>query len=123
MSRQDICLYVYAGTLYGVRFDLDRLEVTSAPVSVIDHLMATPISGSAQYSFASNGTLVYVPGNPTSVDARIHWLTARGETFPLDTMPGAWANPRFSPDGKRIALQVVYGRHEQIAIYDLDTDG
>ena len=63
-------LYVYAGTLYGVRFDLDRLEATSAPVPVIDRLMATPISGSAQYSFASNGTLAYVPGNPTSVDAQ-----------------------------------------------------
>ena len=115
-------LYVHAGTLYGVRFDLDRLEATSAAMPVIDHLMATPISGSAQYSFASNGTLAYVPGNPTSVDARIHWLTARGETLPLKTTPGAWGNPRFSPDGKRIALQVVYGRHEQIAIYDLDTD-
>jgi serine/threonine-protein kinase len=115
-------LYVHAGTLYGVRFDLDRLEPTSSPVAVIEHLASTHISGSAQYSFASNGMLVYVPGSTASADARLHWVTARGETSALKTTPGAWGNPRFSPDGTRLALQIVYGSHDQIAIYDLATD-
>jgi serine/threonine-protein kinase len=115
-------LYVHAGTLYGVRFDLDRLETTSSPVPVIEHIVATPISGSAQYSFASDGTLAYIQGSTPSADARIHWLTPRGETSALKTTPGTWSSPRFSPDGKRIALQVAYGSHEQIAVYDLATD-
>ena len=115
-------LYVHAGTLYGVRFDLDRLETTSSPVPVIEHIAATPISGSAQYSFASDGTLAYIQGSTPSADARIHWLTARGETSALKTTPGTWGSPRFSPDGKRIALQVAYGSHEQIAMYNLETD-
>ena len=37
-------LYVHAGTLYGVRFDLDRLETRSSPVPVIEDIAATPIS-------------------------------------------------------------------------------
>jgi serine/threonine-protein kinase len=115
-------LYVHAGTLYGVRFDLDRLEVKSSPVPIIENLAATHISGSAQYSFGSDGTLAYVPGNPASVDARLHWMTTRGETSPLKAVPGPWANPRFSPDGKRLALQVAYGSHDQITIYDLASD-
>ena len=115
-------LYVHAGTLYGIRFDLDRLETTSSPVPVIEHIAATPISGSAQYSFASDGTLVYIQGSSPSADARIHWLTPRGETSALKTMPGTWASPRFSPDGKRIALQVAYGSHDQISVYDLASD-
>jgi Protein kinase domain/WD40-like Beta Propeller Repeat len=115
-------LYVHAGTLYGVRFDLERLEVTSSPVPIIERIAATHISGSAQYSFGSDGTLAYIPGNPTSADARIFWMTARGETSALETTPGAWGNPRFSPDGKRIAMQVAYGSHDQIAIYDIESD-
>jgi serine/threonine-protein kinase len=115
-------LYVHAGTLYGVRFDLERLEVTSSPVPIIDHIASTHISGSAQYSFGSDGTLAYIPGSATSLDARIYWLTAKGETSALETTPGAWGNPRFSPDGNRIALQVAYGSHDQIAIYDIESD-
>lgn len=115
-------LYVHAGTLYGVRFDLERLAATSAPVALIDHIAATHLSGNAQYSVGANGTLAYIPGNPASLDARIYWMTARGETSALKTTPGAWGNPRFSPDGKRIALQVAYGSHDQIAIYDTESD-
>jgi Tol biopolymer transport system component len=115
-------LYVHAGTLYGVRFDLDRLETTSSPVPVIEQIAATPISGSAQYSFASDGTLAYVQGSSPIADARIHWMTPRGETSALKTAPGTWASPRFSPDGGRIALQVAYGSHDQIVVYDLASD-
>jgi serine/threonine protein kinase/Tol biopolymer transport system component len=115
-------LYVHAATLYGVRFDLDRLAATSSPKAVIDHIAATHRSGNAQYSFGSNGTLAYIPGNPANLDARIYWMTARGETSAFKTTPGAWGNPRFSPDGKRIALQIAYGSHDQIAIYDIDSD-
>ena len=49
-------------------------------------------------------------------------MTPRGETSALKTSPGTWGSPRFSPDGKRIALQVAYGSHEQIAVYDLASD-
>jgi serine/threonine-protein kinase len=115
-------LYMHAGTLYGVRFDLDRLEVTSPPAVVVEGVMATPATGGAQYSIASNGTLAYVPGNLARTDSRIYWMMADGSTTALKTTPGPWGNPRFSPDGTRIALQVSYGSHEQIAIYDLATD-
>jgi serine/threonine protein kinase/Tol biopolymer transport system component len=115
-------LYVHGGTLYGVRFDLEQLVVTSSAVPIVEGIAATHISGSAQYSFGSDGTLAYVPGNPTSVDARIHWMTPGGETSALKTTPGAWGNPRFSPNGKQIAMQVAYGSHDHIAIYDIASD-
>ena len=115
-------LYVHAGTLYAVRFDLDRLEVTSPASPVVEQVVATSLTGGAQFSLASNGTLAYVPGNLTRVDSRMYWLAADATTSVLATAPGTWSNPRFSPDGKRIAMQIIYGSHEQIAIYDLDSD-
>jgi serine/threonine protein kinase/Tol biopolymer transport system component len=115
-------LYVHAGTLYGVRFDLDRLETTSQPAPIVERIVATSSTGGAQYAVASNGTLAYVPGNATINDGRIHWLTADGKSSVLTTTPGAWSSPRFSPDGKLIALQIAYGSHDQIALYDWESD-
>ena len=55
-------LYVHAGTLYGVRFDLDRMETVGQPVQVIEKVVTTA-TGGAQFSFATNGTLVYIQGD------------------------------------------------------------
>lgn len=115
-------LYIHAGTLYGVRFDLDRLEVASPPVPIVDSVVATAGTGGAQYSVGSNGTLAYVPGRATNLDNRMHWLERDGKTTSLTSAPGGWGNPRFSPDGKRIALQVAYGSHDQIAVYEWESD-
>ena len=115
-------LYVYGGKLYGVRFDLQRLEVTSPPVGVVDSITSTHISGSAQYSVSSDGTLAYVAGSQASADGRLHWMNTRGDTSALKIAPGAWGNPRFSPDGTRIAMQVTRGSHEQLAVYEIGTD-
>jgi len=35
----------------------------------------------------------------------IWWLESTGQTKPLQMPPGLYENPRFSPDGKRIAYE------------------
>ena len=47
---------------------------------------------------------------------------ADGKTSVLTTTPGSWSNPRFSPDGRSIAMQITSGSHEQIAVYDWGSD-
>ncbi len=115
-------LYVHAGTLYGVRFDLDRIETVGQPVPVIERVVASTGTGGAQFSFASNGTLAYVHGDSSGADGAIYWMTADGKTSALKAAPGTWGNPSFSPDGKLLAMQRTYGSHEQIAIYDWTND-
>ncbi len=111
-------LYVHAGTLYGVRFDLDRLEQTSPPAAIVDKILSSAGTGGAQYSIGSDGTLAYVPGSTAGVDSRLYWMSVDGKTSALKITPGSWGNPRFSPNGDQIALQVAYGSHDQIAVYD-----
>ena len=115
-------LYVHAGTLYGVRFDLDRLETVGQPAPIIEKVVASGGNGGAQFSLASNGTLAYVHGDSSGADGAIYWMTADGKTSVLRAAPGAWGNPRFSPDGKLLAMQRTYGSHDQIAIYDWAND-
>ena len=61
-------LYVHAGTLYGVRFDLDRMETVGQPVPVIEKVVTSTGTGGAQFSFATNGTLAYIHGDSTGAD-------------------------------------------------------
>ena len=87
-------LYVHAGTLYGVRFDLDRMETVGQPVPVIEKVVASTGTGGAQFSFATNGTLAYIHGDSSGADGAIYWMTADGKTSALKAAPGAWGNPQ-----------------------------
>ena len=115
-------LYVHAGTLYGVRFDLDRMETVGQPVPIIEEVVTSTATGGAQFSFAANGTLAYIHGDSIGADGGIYWMTSDGKTSALKVAPGAWGNPSFSPDGKLLAMQRAYGSHDQIAIYDWTND-
>ena len=116
-------LYVHAGTLYGVRFDLDRLgDHVGQPVPVIESVVATPGPVARSSHSPSNGTLAMCRGHPPAWMTECYWILPDGKTSALKAAPGDWGNPRFSPDGKRIALQVAYGSHDQLAIYDWATD-
>jgi serine/threonine-protein kinase len=112
-------VYTAAGTLRAVPFDLDRLEVSGAPVPVIPDV-ATSGAGGANFALADNGTLVYAPAgtNSTIAGARtLVWVDRQGREEPIDAQPRSYLYPRLSPDGTRVALDI---RDEQSDIWLLD---
>ena len=115
-------LYVHAGTLYGVRFDLDRLETTSSPVPVIEHIAATPVSGSAQYSFALGRHARLHSGE--HAERRCQNPLAEPSWRDVGAQDDAWDVGQSAILTGRQADCVAgrYGSHEQIAVYDLATD-
>jgi eukaryotic-like serine/threonine-protein kinase len=101
-------LYVSRGTLFAVPFDGRRLELTGAPVPVVDGVFrAVGLNaagvGLAQFVVSHNGTLVYVPGptyGPTSKRSLvIADLTANTESLKIPA--GAYETPRLSPGQER----------------------
>jgi len=62
------------------------------------------------------GTLVYIAADP---DALVGWVDARGRFQPVLTEPKAYAYPRLSPDGRRIALTIGSGGRSDVWMYDL----
>lgn len=99
-------VYAAAGTLRAVRFDLARLEVTSDPFPVVEHVM-TFANGAANYSISRQGTLVYVPGGAGSAVPRsLVWVNRSGREEPLRAPVRTYVVPRLSPDGTQIALQI-----------------
>jgi Tol biopolymer transport system component len=115
-------VYLHDGTLFAVPFDLKRMEVTGPPTPLLDGISANPGDASAQFSFAYNGTLMYVPGHSRLQLASIYWLDSRGAFTPLREAPGNYYMPAFSPDGKRLALAINDGNKSDIWVYDLSRD-
>ena len=63
-------VYVAAGTLRAVRFDLDRHEVMGTAIPVVSPLVILP-TGAADFDIARDGTLAYVVGG-TAGDGAAH---------------------------------------------------
>jgi serine/threonine-protein kinase len=105
-------IYGHEGALFAVPFDPARLELKGAPAPVLDDLAAQ------QFDFSSTGTLVYRGGKAPEQTYPILWLDSSGKTQPLVAMPGAYGDPRFSPDGQRLAL-VSGPNNVDMFVYDL----
>jgi len=108
-------VYAAAGALRAVRFDLARLEVLGDPVPAVPNVMVAS-TGAANFAVSRSGTLVYAPG-----DARARslvWVDRRGQETPIKAPPRAYAIPRLSPDGTRVALD-IRDQENDIWIWDL----
>jgi dipeptidyl aminopeptidase/acylaminoacyl peptidase len=114
-------VYAFGGSLYAVPFDLKQLRVTSEPVAVISGVRrgVAEVTGTAQYAFSSQGTLVYVTG-PASALSDIA-LSKPGESVarPLQLPPARYEAPRASPDGNRIAFGIQESGRASIWIQEL----
>ena len=112
-------LYVHEGSIFAAPFDLNRLEVTGAPVPAVQGVTSSPtVTGGGQFAVGGDGSLVYVPGRGVNSDDPIAWMDRAGKTTALRTMPANWSNPAFSPDGTRLAIDIFDGKQSDIWIYD-----
>ena len=118
-------VYAFGGTLFAVPFDLGRLQVTGAggQVPVVEGVRrSSGVTGSAQFSFSNTGSLIYVPG-PVSISGgaqiTLATLGRQGGLERLKLPLKAYAFPRVSPDGKRVAVSTDDGKDSNVWIYDL----
>ena len=100
-------VYVHQGVLSAIRFDISGRKVIGSPVPLISDLDADSVLGDGHYQFAiaPNGasTLLYQQGKSMQRQWNFTLLDSTGKGGPL-LEPGAYYNPSFSPDGKRLAL-------------------
>ncbi len=103
-----------------MRFDLKRLEVVGQAVPALDDVAINGAAG--MLALAAEGTLLYESNQISRVDRSLDWMTRDGQTSVLFAKKLNWSNPRFSPDGKRLAIQINDGKQEDIWVYDLASD-
>jgi Tol biopolymer transport system component len=115
-------VYMHEGTLFAVPFDLKRLEVTGQPAPMLEGVVTAPGNGGAQFSFSETGNLVYLAGRSGGQNVSIYWMDHDGKFTPLRETPGEYRNLAFSPDGKRLALEIFDGKRRDIWLYEWERD-
>jgi serine/threonine-protein kinase len=110
-------LYVERGTLYAVKFDLERIETVGEPWPVLEDVAYGEGFGFADYDVADNGRLVYWR-QPNAGASVLRRLTPEGSA-PLIEDAGRYFYPRVSPDGRRVAYTFGDGDDMDLWIYDI----
>ena len=97
-------IYFRQGTLYGVPFDLGRLETHGAPVPLLE-------ADSDRVSFSLTGILLYGSAARRGGAAPIAWLDSAGKSQrvvrPAISVSRGAETPRLSRDGNRLALSAA----------------
>jgi hypothetical protein len=113
-------VYWREGSLWGVSFDPDNLEVTGEPVPIEDNVFANGGSGWSPYAVADSGLLVYwsAGDGPVGVRRSLLWVDREGNEEPLPLPVRPYSHVRLSPNGQRVAIGVGFPVND-IEIYDL----
>ena len=107
------------GNLRAVPFDAERAEVTGSPVPILENVLVWP-GGGANYVLSRNGTLAYRTGDTgTSFPKQLVWVDREGKEKLLPEPPRDISIPRISPDGDRVALNIVENSNIDVWVYDL----
>jgi serine/threonine-protein kinase len=114
-------VYVREGKLFGVRFNLSRLEIIGRPVALIDDVAASEQSGGGNFDFAKNGLLVYLAGKGLfTARYPFGWMAAGGKIEPTRGVPlDSYAEPHLTLDGKRLAMMLPDGT---VVLWDFERE-
>jgi serine/threonine protein kinase/Tol biopolymer transport system component len=111
-------IFMQEDTLFAMPFDRQRLTATGALGRVIDGVRSNSARGAAQFAVSEVGTLAYLPGRNTFDARTMVWVDRTGAITALRAVATDWSNPEFSPDGRRIAMDIRGEGHRDIWVYD-----
>jgi serine/threonine-protein kinase len=117
-ERGGFLLYMHEGTMFGVPFDVEKLELRGKPAPLLEDIAADSGAGGGQFGFSNDGTFVYLPGTASDSTTPVAWLDSAGKNEPL-LATERYGTPRLSPDGQTLALTVVSGSSQNVYVYDL----
>ncbi len=118
-------LYVHAGTLMAVPFDLKSLTVTGPAVQRLHDVLSEPDSGYSALAVSDSGTLVFVKGSAESQqwpNTHLSWLSMDGKEIPASKTLRPYEDMSLSPDGKSVAFTIPGTPVWNIWTLDLERD-
>ena len=116
-------IFVRDSSLWGVRFDLDKLEISGSEQLLIKNIQTNGILGSAAYSIAGNGRLIYLRGNDVAVASSslmVNILSNNGEILESLPMKGRFGQISLSPNGENLSYTNYEGSNADIWVYNFD---
>jgi len=115
-------VYVVGTDLLAVPFDTASLRVTGPPVTMVTGVQTELNSGGAQFSFSTNGTMMYLPKSSYGPgNGKLVWVNRKGQRETISNTARLYAFPRITRDAKKIVVEII-GQTPGIWIYDLARD-
>jgi eukaryotic-like serine/threonine-protein kinase len=112
---------VYAqasGSVFGVRFDLDRLKVEGPHIPLFEGLSMGSVLALPRLAVSTNGVMAYLPGVATA-RRRLVRVQLNGTEDTLGSESRVFDEPRISPDGRQVAVGIWDRGLEQVWIHDI----
>ena len=100
-------LAVRDGSLLAWKLDVSSGEVVGDPVRVADKIETDEITALSVFSVSNQGTLLYQLSAGTSGNDSHVWMDATGKEISRLSEPLVYGPTRISPDGSRIAMDVI----------------
>jgi Tol biopolymer transport system component len=94
--------------------------VTGQPARAVEAVGTGTAAYSARFAFSDRGVLAYVPATARGPEARIQWVGRDSKRSPLRDVPGRYGWLRFSPDGRRLALNVRDRDQSDVWVYETE---
>jgi hypothetical protein len=101
-ERTGHLLYILGSDLVAQRFDASALKLEGDPVKVASGVTLAATNGFADFTTASDGTLVY--GSRPVPQTRLIWKPRSGSDGDVVLEPGVYTSSRRSPDGHVFAF-------------------
>jgi serine/threonine-protein kinase len=101
-------VYTAGGSLWAVRFDPERLQVSGTPVPVVTEITVSTGDVVAAYAVSETGTFLYTAGDAVPRPRTLVWVDRNGRETPVhQALPHrTYLYPRLSDDETRVALDV-----------------
>ena len=93
------------GTLIALPFDPDKVRVTGPPVTIARDA-SQPDAYSTRAAVSAGGSIIY-PRSGGGAARRLMLVSRSGQATALMPDARGYANPRFSPDGRRLAVYIA----------------
>jgi serine/threonine-protein kinase len=119
-----LVLVRYDGAVSAQRFDLGALENVGGETPLFSGVRVVTTTGTvADMQLAADGTVLYMEGGSGLRGTRELVLVDRmGGEESLGFEPGNYVSPRFSPEGRRLAVQLPVGTGTDADLWVLDLD-
>ena len=111
-------LYARDAAVYAIAFDPVHLRTDGVGTLVQDNVAWDATDGLAGYAISDNGTFAYLRESEWTAQVAVTWRDAAGRDTPAIDAPGAFLQPRLSPDGRWIAVTNTRPK-DDIFIYDV----
>lgn len=118
LASSDQLLVEQANGLVAIPFDLDRLDTSGSPTPAFERIASSADRGTA-FAVAAGGTLAYIPGRPAVPRRTLVAVERDGRAVPLSAARAAFGQPRFSPDGRWLAVTIESEAGGDVWLHDI----